>query len=305
MKFRSVLKLPVTVSIASTLWCVTAVLAHAQDGLKEQEEQDNETGFGTQDIPDDESLNTTDTPFPFFSHFVFGAGSGQVPLVSYEKESGSQSLYHLNLGIDVPFFVDLNYAIAVGARVFVQYPTYLNIKDGEPTYHMAFAPNIEIYRNILRDQAWDIDVYGGLTWNFRRSQYAAGTLASNGPEIMVGTKVRWLPYTILDSTPIVNVRAQLFGPLNSFKMSSTANDSNNVEFTPDDVFRSNGDVTGTSFEISTGLSAPSSVAQTENEFLFGYFHKAAKYASLRADTKRDVSSTYSAFFIAWRRTWVK
>lgn len=299
MKCHSVLKTLAALGLAITTWCGASVLARAQDL------QEPETGFGTQDIPDDESLDATDTPFPFFSHFVFGAGSGQVPLASYEKKTGAQSLYHLNLGIDVPFFVDVNYAIAVGARVMVQYPTYLNIKDGEPTYHMAFAPNIEVYRNVLRSQMWDIDVFGGVTWNFRRSQYAAGTLASSGPEMMIGSKVRWLPYTLLDSTPVVNVRGQFFGPLNTFKMNTSADDSNNAEFAPDEVFRSSGDVSGVTFEISTGLSAPSSVAQTENEFLFGYINRSVKYASLRTDTKDDVSSTYGAFFIAWRRTWVK
>ena len=196
----------------SLLLCALLVSkkAHAQD--------DSYDPPDAQGPPDEDAIDGTDTPFPFFSHFMFGAGSGAMPMASADSKTTNQSLYMLSLGIDVPFFIAVDYAMAVGVRMSIQYPTYLNIKDGEPTYHLAAAPNVEVYRNIVRNTSWYVDLLGGLTWIFRRSQYAVGTLASNGPELMVGTKVRWLPYTILNSTPIFNLRGQVFGPLNSYKM---------------------------------------------------------------------------------------
>lgn len=243
-----------------------------------------------------------------FSHFDFGSSKVVHPSSDFEDTTHEHTLYNLGLGIDFPLYVRDNFAVSSGVRFNINYPIFVNLKQGEGLYHLNFGPFVSTPFGFLLGESVEFDFVPSLSYEIERHEYAMGDISIATLHGQLEWKFKVLSWRLWSMRPIFGVMGAGYGLGSQYKY--TYVDENRVEDTEFNtprsaIFSSSGAAYGYSFGINAGVSFDLE-SSANDELLFGFRVDSSTLKRLKAietgvlTDKEFFSTTYT---LMWRRAW--
>lgn len=248
---------------------------------------------------------------PFFSALDFGYSMLESPGGVSNVNTVPSNLYQFGIGLDVPFIIGESLAFLGGFEVDFRYPTYVNLKPGEPVFHLVAGPILRMPFDVFETSAAALDFVPALSYKLRRHEYTTGYLGVLAPEASLETKVKLTVFEFSNTLPFVTLRVSGFGIGSKYYLGGTKTTTgDNPGSASRLAFSQSGSMEGNSLRAMFGFAFQLGESPADNELLFGvdveneYYSRLKQIETFEGEVlRRDGKFSSTTFLVTWRRSW--